>query len=193
MRLPAGVTGATPEPPAGWTASVAGDVVTFAGGPLPADVEGTFRVRMTLPATPGATIYFPFVQRCEVGEVRWIDVPDDGSGGELEEPAPAMLLLEPLPTTAPTTTEAATTTSTATTTTAPTTTTPTTTTSPRSSTTAPTTSTTSTTSTSTTPPTTAAPEESGGNSSMPAVIAGVAAGGIALGGLATWQLRKRRP
>ena len=73
MRLPAGVTNVTPEPPAGWTSSLAVDVITFVGGPLPADVEGTFRVRMTLPPTPGGTIYFPFVQRCEAGEVRWID------------------------------------------------------------------------------------------------------------------------
>ena len=43
---------------------------TFAGGPLPDDVEGTFGVTMTLPATPDTTIYFPFVQRCEVGEIR---------------------------------------------------------------------------------------------------------------------------
>ena len=99
MRLPDGVTNAVPEPPAGWTASVARRVVTFVGGPLPADVEGTFRVRMTLPATPDTTIYFPFVQRCEQGEIRWIDVPSDGSGTELDEPAPAMNLTAPLPTT----------------------------------------------------------------------------------------------
>ena len=120
LRLPAGVATAVPEPPAGWTASVAGDVITFTGGPLPDDVEGTFRVRMTLPPTPGATIYFPFVQRCEVGEIRWIDVPDDGSTGE--EPAPAMTLLEPVPTTPPPPTEPPTTTAPATTTAATTTT-----------------------------------------------------------------------
>src|SRR5262245_47520865 len=74
MRLPVGVTGAVPEPPAGWTASVRGRVVTFAGGPLADDVEETFRVRMTLPMTPEATIYFPFVQRCEEGEIHWINL-----------------------------------------------------------------------------------------------------------------------
>jgi periplasmic copper chaperone A len=67
VRLPEGVSGVVPEPPAGWTSGVDGRVVTFSGGPLPDDVEGTFRVRMALPATPGATIYFPFVQRCEQG------------------------------------------------------------------------------------------------------------------------------
>lgn len=97
MRLPEGVTAAVPEAPDGWTGSVDGEVVTFVGGPLADDVELTFRVSMLLPLTPDATVYFPFVQRCEVGEIRWIDVPQDGSGEELDEPAPAMLLTAPLP------------------------------------------------------------------------------------------------
>ncbi len=99
MRLPDGVTDATPEPPEGWVASVDADVVTFTGGPLPDDQELTFGVAMNLPATPDSTIYFPFVQRCEVGEIRWIDVPTDESGEELDEPAPAMQLFGPVATT----------------------------------------------------------------------------------------------
>ena len=96
MRLPEGVSDAQPEPPDGWNGSVESDVVTFIGGPLPDDQELTFRVSMTLPATPDTTIYFPFVQRCEVGEIRWIAIPSaDGSGTELDEPAPAMLLTGP--------------------------------------------------------------------------------------------------
>jgi uncharacterized protein YcnI len=122
MRLPDGVRDPVPEPPPGWTGSVAetadGVVVTFEGGPLPDDVEGTFRVQMLLPRAEGATLYFPFVQRCEVGEIRWIDVPTEASGGELDEPAPALLLTAELPGTtdpppptssAPATTTAATT------------------------------------------------------------------------------------
>lgn len=101
MRLPDGVRDPVPEPPEGWTGSVAettdGVVVTFEGGPLPDDVEGTFRVQLLLPRAEGATLYFPFVQRCEVGEIRWIDVPTDGSSGELAEPAPALLLTAELP------------------------------------------------------------------------------------------------
>lgn len=105
MRLPDGVVEPDPEPPAGWSGSVAGNVVTFTGGPLAATEELTFRVRMTLPPTPDTTIYFPFVQRCETGEIRWIDVPTDGSGNELDEPAPAMRLFGPAATTtAPATT-----------------------------------------------------------------------------------------
>jgi periplasmic copper chaperone A len=101
MRLPDGVSAPTAEPPDGWTGQVDGNVVTFEGGPLPDDQELTFRVRMILPATPDTTIYFPFVQRCEVGEIRWIDTPSDGSGAELDEPAPAMQLFGPVATTEP--------------------------------------------------------------------------------------------
>ena len=96
MRLPVGVTTPVPEAIDGWTASVDGDVVTFVGGPLPDDTPQTFRIEMTLPVQPGTTLYFPFVQRCEIGEIRWIDVPTDGSGTELDEPAPAMTLTEPV-------------------------------------------------------------------------------------------------
>jgi periplasmic copper chaperone A len=109
MRLPEGVTDPVPEPPDGWDGSVAtvdGDmIVTFAGGRLPDDVEGTFSVTMTLPPAPDSTIYFPFVQRCEVDQIRWIGIPAE-PGDELDEPAPAMELtgpVAPAPTTAPTT------------------------------------------------------------------------------------------
>jgi len=119
MRLPDGVSAPAAEPPDGWTGQVEGNVVTFEGGPLPDDKELTFRVRMILPATPDTTIYFPFVQRCEVGEIRWIDIPSDDSGAELDEPAPAMQLFGPVATTQP-----APATSVTPTTTAPSTTTP---------------------------------------------------------------------
>ena len=61
----------------------------------------TFRVRMVLPPTPDTTIYFPFVQRCEAGEIRWIDVPTTDDTAELDEPAPAMQLFGPVATTVP--------------------------------------------------------------------------------------------
>jgi hypothetical protein len=55
---------------------------------------------MTLPATPDTTIYFPFVQRCEVGEIRWIGIPAE-PGDDLDEPAPAMTLTGPVATLPP--------------------------------------------------------------------------------------------
>ena len=99
MRLPEGVIDPVAEPVDGWDGSIEavdGDtVVTFAGGPLADDVEGTFSVSMTLPPTPDVTLYFPFVQRCEVGEIRWIQIPTE-PGDELDEPAPAMSLIGPV-------------------------------------------------------------------------------------------------
>jgi uncharacterized protein YcnI len=203
MRLPDGVTDAVPEPPAGWTADVARRVVTFVGGPLPDDVEGTFRVRMTLPMTPDTTIYFPFVQRCEQGEIRWIDIPSDGSGDELDEPAPAMNLLAPLPTT---TTTAAPTTTAPPTTRQPTTTAPATVvTTAAPATTATTSLAVATTATATTdtatpaaaPPTSAAsPTTAGGDDDSGAgkvVVAGTAAAVVAATGFTVWQVRRRRP
>ncbi|MEM8747428.1 MAG: DUF1775 domain-containing protein [Actinomycetota bacterium] len=111
MRLPEGVVDASAVSPTGWAGEVAENIVTFTGGPLPDDEELEFEVSMTLPPTPDVTIYFPFVQRCEVGEIRWIDVPTDGSGDDLDEPAPAMTLVGPVA--APVTTVPATTTTTA--------------------------------------------------------------------------------
>lgn len=107
MRLPEGVTDAVAEPIDGWTESVDDEgVAMFEGGSLPADEAGTFEITMTLPPTPDTTIYFPFVQRCEVGETRWIALPDD-SGDEPDEPAPALDLVGPVvTTTAPATTVA---------------------------------------------------------------------------------------
>lgn len=99
MRLPEGVADPQPENVDGWEGSidtVDGDaIVTFAGGPLADDVEGTFSVTMTLPPTPDTSIYFPFVQRCDVGEIRWIGIPAE-PGDVLDEPAPAMELTGPV-------------------------------------------------------------------------------------------------
>ncbi len=105
MRLPEGVADPVPETVDGWDGSVDtldGDtIITFAGGPLADDVEAVFEVTMTLPPTPDTTIYFPFVQRCEVGEIRWIAIPAE-PGDELDEPAPAMALTGPVATVPPT-------------------------------------------------------------------------------------------
>jgi len=99
MRLPDGIADPIPEPPDGWTGSVAENVVTFTGGPLPDTIAATFRVRITLPASAGPTVCFPIAQRCEAGEIRWNEVPIDVSGNDLDEPAPALLLSAAAPTT----------------------------------------------------------------------------------------------
>lgn len=110
MRLPDGVVDPVVEPVEGWTGAVDtttdGTIVSFVGGPLADDVEGTFDVTMTLPPTPDTTIYFPFVQRCEAGEIRWIGIPAE-PGDDLDEPAPAMVLTGPVATTVPSSTTTA--------------------------------------------------------------------------------------
>lgn len=201
MRLPAGTTDPTPIPPEGWTGEVTDDgdggtVVTFAGGPLAPDVEGTFTVEMTLPPTPGVTVYFPFVQRCEIGEIRWIDIPEDGSGDELDEPAPAMLLTASIATTttappATTTTVVGATTASPTTTGAPATAQATTTIAPDT-TPAPTEA---ITTTEPVEPTTTIENTDDGDddgSSTAWIIAGAIAGVVVIGGGATWLVRRGR-
>jgi uncharacterized protein YcnI len=95
MRLPDGVTDAEPEPFEGFESSIDGDVISYVGGPLADDQEATFAITMTLPPTPDTTIFFPIVQRCEEGEIRWIGIPDE-PGQELDEPAPALALTGPV-------------------------------------------------------------------------------------------------
>lgn len=96
FQLPDGVADPEPEAPDGWTGSVTGQEVTFEGGPLAADVEGVFGVAMTLPPEPG-TLYFPFIQTCEQGELAWIAIPEAGAP-EPENPAPALLVTDGPPT-----------------------------------------------------------------------------------------------
>jgi uncharacterized protein YcnI len=107
LLVPDGVTDVSPLPLDGWTADLdetdAGDeVVVFDDGSLPDGTEGTFEVTMTLPPTPDTTIYFPIVQRCDGGELRWIEIPVDGE--EPDYPAPAMSLVGPVATTVPSST-----------------------------------------------------------------------------------------
>jgi uncharacterized protein YcnI len=199
MRLPEGMTGVTTEPPDGWTGDVVDGVVTFSGGSAPAHEESTFTIVGTLPATPDVTVYFPTVQRCEEGEVRWIDIPSDGSGDEGETPAPAIRLTAPIAPTssgAPTTTEAAPTTTeaAAATTAAATTTTAATATTAAPTTAAPTTSSSSTTTSSVAPTTTIADAgTSDDGTSTGAIVTAVAIGSAAVlvAGLVIWQIRRR--
>lgn len=111
VLLPEGVTDVTPEPFGDWTITTdttdEGDVVTFEGGSLPDGETGTFEITMTLPPTPDTTIWFPMVQRCEDGELRWIEIPVEGEP-EPDSPAPGVQLVGPVATTVPTTVPATT-------------------------------------------------------------------------------------
>lgn len=74
------------------------EVIYTAKAPIPDGFRDTFVLSLTLPDTPGETIYFPTIQTCETGETAWIEIPDDGqSADDLEAPAPAVEIVESTP------------------------------------------------------------------------------------------------
>jgi hypothetical protein len=93
MQVPSGVTGVEPALLPGWEFAIAGDVITWTGGPQPDHEALNLTVSMTLPDTPGEELLFPVVQTCEVGEIRWIQPPNP-DGSEPEDPAPMLVLTE---------------------------------------------------------------------------------------------------
>ena len=56
-----------------------------------------FAIALTLPNTPGRTLYFPAIQECQQGTRSWIEIPAPGqSPKDLGFPAP-FVTLTPLP------------------------------------------------------------------------------------------------
>ena len=93
VELPAGASDPAPEG-AGWATEVDGNVVRWSGGRVDAHALGVFGLTVTLPNTPGQTIWFRTVQTCEQGAHRWVEIPAAGqSGHDLESPAPALVLV----------------------------------------------------------------------------------------------------
>jgi periplasmic copper chaperone A len=109
IKIPDGVTSAKPQMKPGWEVAIKTrkldppiqdhgrtigetvDEVEWRGGKLPDTLYDTFGLVVKLPDTPDATLYFPAVQECEQGVVRWIGIPAPGqSRGDLREPAPAL-------------------------------------------------------------------------------------------------------
>ncbi len=84
VALPDGVTASGTVPPEGWTATVAGQRVTFTGpGRETAEVGVTTRIV----ARAGDTLTFPVLQRCaDGGSYDWIDITADS-----EHPAPRLI------------------------------------------------------------------------------------------------------
>lgn len=90
LQLPDGVTKISAEDQSGFTASVAGQVVTFAGGSLPDGTEQAFEATFTAPAEAG-TIDIPLIQTCEEGSTDWIEPEVEGQP-EPEHPAPQLVI-----------------------------------------------------------------------------------------------------
>jgi uncharacterized protein YcnI len=109
IRIPAGVTNVKPQPKPGWELATVKEKldkpipaehgaitetvreVIWSGGRLSDDNLDEFKMLVRLPATPGATLYFPVVQECEQGVTRWIEIPEPGkTSRDYKEPAPAL-------------------------------------------------------------------------------------------------------
>lgn len=101
FQVPADVTGVTTLDTAGWTGSVDGRVVTYRGGSLPDDEEGTFGIGFTAPDAVGTILFFPVIQTCEDGSIDWVQT-EAGA----DRPAPQVEVIAadpnaPVPTTEP--------------------------------------------------------------------------------------------
>jgi periplasmic copper chaperone A len=88
FKIPPEVSNVKPVDKPGWTTTVTGDLVTFKGGPLPADQEDHFDLTLTAPTQAGE-VRFPAIQTCQKGELAWIEIPADGAA-EPEHPAPTL-------------------------------------------------------------------------------------------------------
>jgi periplasmic copper chaperone A len=98
IQVPEGVTDVEAVPgPDGWTGVVADGVVTFTGGPQPAEEPIDFSIRATFPDTPDEMVGFPTVETCEEGSISWIEPVVEGQD-EPESPAPTVLLTAGAPT-----------------------------------------------------------------------------------------------
>jgi uncharacterized protein YcnI len=112
IRIAAGVTSARPQAKPGWRLTIKrgrlpqpvkdfeGNTVTrgvlevtWSGGNLPDSQFDTFHVLLGMPNSPGRMVYFPTVQRCAKGVVRWIQIPKKGQP-EPDSPAPGVMLVK---------------------------------------------------------------------------------------------------
>jgi len=112
VQIPDGALHVKPQPKSGWTVAIvkagepAGDhgghshgaggkvtEIAWTGGKLLDEHYDEFVLRLKLPDTPGARIFFPVIQTCETGELRWIEQPDQAAPVSHDRrPAPVLRL-----------------------------------------------------------------------------------------------------
>lgn len=94
IRMPDGVTDVTATGTDRWAADQAEDSVTWTTDePLPDGEHAEVELSVRLPDDAGATLVFPIVQRCELGEAAWTEVAEHGEGHDaLERPAPVLVV-----------------------------------------------------------------------------------------------------
>ena len=95
VDIPADVTVLQLPPKDGWTVNGERDGGRIAAvswrGRLEAGSSDRFGVLVKLPARTGP-VYFPTVQRCAKGEMRWTEIPTTGAAAKLNRPAPVVML-----------------------------------------------------------------------------------------------------
>lgn len=73
-------------------------IVYTAKTPLDPELRDALVLSVKLPDTPGATLYFPTLQNCQVGQTDWAEIPKDGQDAHsLEAPAPSVTISEGSP------------------------------------------------------------------------------------------------
>jgi len=72
------------------------DEIVWSGGSLPDGYYGEFQVRALMPDEQGRMLWFKTIQTCEVGAIRWIEVParEGQSPYDFKEPSPFIRLVE---------------------------------------------------------------------------------------------------
>lgn len=96
IRMPEGVTEVRASGTDRWAVDQAPDALTYSTDtPLPDGEHAEVAFSVRLPDDEGATLVFPVVQRCEVGEAAWTEVAEHAEGhDDLERPAPVLVVTE---------------------------------------------------------------------------------------------------
>ncbi len=114
VMIPPGVVTAKPQPKPGWTLVITRErlatpvlneagrqitervkTISWVGGSLPDDEFDHFIMVMRLPDATGP-LYFPTIQSCGTGEIRWTDVPPaEKTPRDMRYPPPYVILKDP--------------------------------------------------------------------------------------------------
>lgn len=94
VRVPAEATDVTASGTDRWAVEQTSDALTWSTDePLPDGEHAEVEFSVRLPDDAGATLVFPVVQQCEVGEAAWTEVAEHGEGHDaLERPAPVLVV-----------------------------------------------------------------------------------------------------
>lgn len=67
--------------------------VIWTGSKIPANEYDYFEIQVKLPDEAGRILYFKTIQICDEGDLRWIEIPEQGkTADDYESPAPSLTL-----------------------------------------------------------------------------------------------------